>query len=515
MARKSNTEIIPMKDRDEDKGKLAYLLEALEEAAGSGKKRVKWDHEKVEIEREGTKIKLPAEPGPMPIDDAITALQRLKKDEETVADLHEVINGYPQECIVAFVKAMEYLYGWASPVPTPGFFGPQPPQFLSIQTDVDDYVQVPWGSFKIPGVEHPITTHANWDKRSPQLIIVGKARKKERAVLLELAAITRRFLIEGSIYRGKALHIKGEGSKLDFNSPPQFIDVSKVDLDQLIMSRDVQLQIDTSISAVIRHTAKVRDAKIPLKRGVLLEGPYGTGKTLTSRMTAKLCVDNGWTFIAVDRAESLPIALTFAQRYQPAAVFCEDVDRATEERTDAANDLLNTIDGILTKDAEVMVILTTNHVEKINQAMLRPGRLDAVITVSPPDAEAVSRLIKLYARGLLADGETLEEVGAELAGNIPAVIREVVERSKLAMIAQGHAKLTESDLMISAKGMKAHMALLAPKGEKVNAEENLGRAVGRLLEKYAPDDIPVKLQALLNHLDIEADDIPEPKKKAA
>lgn len=319
-----------------------------------------------------------------------------------------------------------------------------------------------------------------------------KAVKKERKVLKELAELTRQILAEESIYRGKALHIKGS-HQLDMDNPPEFIDVRKVDLAQLVFNKDVQAQIDTSIYAVIKHTEAVRAAKIPLKRGVLLEGKYGVGKTLASRATAKLCVDNGWTFITVDRAEMLAEALAFARRYQPSVVFCEDIDRAMSERNDAANDLLNTIDGIINKNAEVMVVLTTNHIEKIETAMLRPGRLDAVITITPPDAEAVERLIRLYARGLLARGETLEEVGAELAGSIPSVIREVVERSKLAMISQGRDKLAESDLMISAKGMKAHMALLVRRPETPTVEQRLGEALGEIVRSatlgFDPEDV--------------------------
>jgi SpoVK/Ycf46/Vps4 family AAA+-type ATPase len=78
----------------------------------------------------------------------------------------------------------------------------------------------------------------------------------------------------------------------------------------------------------------VQAHKVPLKRGVLLEGPYGTGKTLTAFVTAKKCVENGWTFIMLDRVAALKEALTFARMYAPAVVFAEDIDRSVEgERT--------------------------------------------------------------------------------------------------------------------------------------------------------------------------------------
>lgn len=469
------------------RGSLAHLLEQ----ALSSSAPVDWDKENAQIERAGKKIVLPNEPGPMPINTAIDALYRLQADEEEETTVDERIHAFPLEAAVAFVAAMEELYGWASPVPTPTFFGPRPPHFISVQTDVDTYVQVPWGSFKIPGVENNIEIRQNTDsKGAVYLQVIGTVRKRERRVLLELAAKTREILKERSIYRGKAIHITTSADAvLDMDHPPGFLDLRRVDPNELIMNKDVQAQIDTNINAPIRFTDRVRAANIPLKRGVLLEGRYGVGKTMTTRMTAKLCVDNGWTFITIDRAASLTEALKFAQRYQPAVVFCEDIDRATETRDEGANDLLNTIDGIISKSAEVMVVLTTNHVEKIEPAMLRPGRLDAVITVTEPDADSVTRLIQLYSRGLLRENEPLDEVGRELAGNIPAVVREVVERSKLAMISSGRNQITQDDLLVSVRGMKAHLALLAPKDAKKSVAERFGDSFRELLTEGMDADL--------------------------
>lgn len=447
-------------------------------------KPIDWLHENVGIKHEGRQITLPAEPGEMPIPEAIEALERLQHDENQLTTVDEKIMAYPLEAAIAFVAAMEHLYGWASPVPTPSFFGPIPPHFMSVQVAVGEFVQVPWGSFKIPGVENNVEIKAGRDHKGQLFLqVVGEVRKRERKVLLELASLTREILKESSIYRGKAISIKtNEQNQLDMESPPEFMDLKDVVLSELIMNSQVEAQIRTNIYAPIMYTEKVRAAGIPLKRGVLLEGKYGVGKTMTTRATAKICEDHGWTFINVDRASSLKEAVMFAQRYQPAVVFCEDIDRVTGTRDEKANDLLNTVDGILSKNADVMIVLTTNHVDLIEQAMLRPGRLDAVISVLPPDGPAVGRLIQLYSRGLLREGESLVEVGQVLEGNIPAVIREVVERSKLAMIANGHEQLTEEDLLVSANGMQSHLALLAPKETKRTKEEALGHAMRDLVE---------------------------------
>jgi transitional endoplasmic reticulum ATPase len=227
-------------------------------------------------------------------------------------------------------------------------------------------------------------------------------------------------------------------------------------------------QIQTNLFTPIEHTDRCREYHIPLKRGVLLEGPYGTGKTLTAFVTAVKAQQNGWTFILLDKVGGLKKALEFARMYGPAVVFSEDIDRAvTGERSVEMDDILNTIDGIESKGSDIITILTSNHVENINPAMLRPGRLDAVIRVHAPDAQSAEKLIRIYARDMLNSDEDVTEAAKHLEGQIPAVIREAVERAKLYAIGRDPSargiRFTGKDLSNSARGMKMHLELLKPK----------------------------------------------------
>ncbi len=245
----------------------------------------------------------------------------------------------------------------------------------------------------------------------------------------------------------------------------------------------------TNLFTPIERTEHCRRLKIPLKRGVLLEGPYGTGKTLTAFVTAKKCADNGWTFIMLDRVSGLKDALTFARMYSPAVVFAEDIDRVVAgERSVSMDDVLNNIDGVESKGTEIITILTSNHAENINRAMLRPGRLDAVLHIVAPDAKAAEKLMRLYARGLILDTEDLTNAGVELNGQIPAVIREVVERSKLYAVSRcvtpnDEFTLKGSDLELAAKGMKEHLKLLNPSAaQPLNSNEQLGKALSLVVQ---------------------------------
>src|SRR5882672_4924778 len=262
-------------------------------------------------------------------------------------------------------------------------------------------------------------------------------------------------------------------------------------------------QVVTNLWTPIEHTAWCREHDVPLKRGVLLEGPYGTGKTLAATITAKKCEANGWTFITVGRVSALEAALQFAVGYQPCVVFVEDIDREMAgERTAKMDDILNKVDGIVSKVSEIMVVLTSNKAGEINRAMLRPGRLDAVLHIGAPDAGAVQKLLRVYGRKLIRPDEDLTQAGAALAGRIPAVIREVVERSKLYAISRAPGAeffLTDADIVRSAKGMAHHLRLLDgdPTEDKTPAER-LATALGEVVADHPYNHALVKQVATLS-----------------
>lgn len=426
----------------------------------------------LDIERKGTKMILPADPRPMTYDEAITGLQLRKKEEETVVSVNEIVKAFPFDGAYAFMKAMQSLYGWATPVPTPGFFGPRPPATISLEIGFEKTTQIIWGDFSIPSIpESRLTTGVYQDDSGMvYFCIKGQVKKQYMDEVKKLADLTRAIVKEYSIYRGQAIRLEvDEHGDIDFNKAPKFIDLSRVNAEELTYSKDVMAQIQMNLFTPIEHTEACRKHRIPLKRGVLLQGPYGTGKTLAAFVAAQKCVANGWTFILLSRVSGLGDALAFARMYGPSVVFAEDIDREVsgDERTVEIDDILNTIDGIESKGSEIITVLTSNHLENINQAMLRPGRLDAIIHVTAPDASAAEKLVRIYSRDTLDKDADLTEVGEELNGKIPAVIREVVERSKLYAISRdpsaSEVKIQPSDIVYSAKGMKAHLELLAPK----------------------------------------------------
>jgi len=452
-----------------------------------------FDNIDVEIRREGRELVLPGEPVPMTYQAGIKMLERKIEEEETEVAVNEQVTGFWLDSAVAFAKAMRRIYGWAQAVPTPTFFGPEPPRMLDVETGVNERTKVIWGSFQLPNIAGRLETRLSRKGRQALFTIAGSTKRKHLGAIAELADLTRQIVREESIYRGKAFTVPVDDNGNISNDPtvqPSFIDTSKVDPAGLVFPEITASQVDTLLLAPIRHTEAARRLGIPLKRGVLLAGPFGTGKTLTAAVTARIAEENGWTYITAKTAKAVANLAEFARLYQPSVIFVEDVDSVLGgERNEDMNTILNTIDGVLNKGDAVITVLTTNNVEAIHQAMLRPGRLDAVIMVDPPDRAAAERLMRMYGRGLIPEDEALDGAARELAGQIPATIREVVERSKLAALHRaggggGDFYLLDADLTAAARGMKHHLDLLnRPLDRVLSPAEKLGQAMAELVSR--------------------------------
>lgn len=504
------------------------MLDDTKERGSLGKERMKylteWDFQRTKVQHEGKHIVLPADPGNMELRTAAKHLNKLADEDEMEVDVNETIACYPFDGLIALNDAMAFLFGWSSPTPTPSFFGPIPPEIISVQTgpEYGDYRQVPVGSFTIPAMEdkYRVNIGMTGTPSNPNVYIAATVPRKYERIIRMIAKKARELLAQNSIYRGKAIRVHTNDNGIDYSQQPEFFATGAITEDDLHLNDSIMRTVETSILTPIKHMDKCKQAQVPLKRGVLLEGPYGVGKTLISRITSKVATQNGWTFILIEDVSALRSALELAKTFQPCVVFAEDLDRAVKlDRDDVANEILNTVDGVLSKSAEVMVVFTTNHVERIAKAMLRPGRLDAVISVRPPDAKTCASLIRYYGRGLISAEENIDEACAMLSGQIPAVIREVVERAKL----HGIPNCTEDgqlpaisgiDLLATAEQMTNHLALLNSADDAPTDAENLFNSLGRVVAKFAiggnatglatQDDIEESVEEIKSHVDSNA-----------
>jgi ATP-dependent 26S proteasome regulatory subunit len=210
--------------------------------------------------------------------------------------------------------------------------------------------------------------------------------------------------------------------------------------DELVLPDHVLASIERHVLGIAEARARLRLSGQHVKRGLMLHGPPGTGKTHTIRYLISTARDHTVIVLTGGALGWIRAAVGLARLLQPCIVVCEDVDLVAQERGPMPGysnpvlfDMLNAIDGI-EEDADVTFILTTNRADLLEPALAaRPGRVDLAMEIPLPDAEARRRLIDLYGRGLdvrLADPDTVVE---RTAGVTASFIRELLR--KAAMIA--------------------------------------------------------------------------------
>jgi AAA+ superfamily predicted ATPase len=224
-------------------------------------------------------------------------------------------------------------------------------------------------------------------------------------------------------------------------APTRYSDIGGLD--------EVIRQVRESVELPLRHPEVIARLGITPPRGVLLYGPPGCGKTMLARAVAH---ESGLHFMAVSGPElitkwhgesedNLRKVFAEAREKQPCIVFFDEIDAIAQSRSSAESlrldarfttQLLVLLDGIH-DPGQVFVIGTTNRLDLLDPALLRPGRFDRIIAVPRPDRAARLAILNIHARKLplgpavhlarIVDG--LEDAtGADIA----FVVREAAHR---------------------------------------------------------------------------------------
>lgn len=407
---------------------------------------------------------------------------KIREDEESMS-FDRKFPFRPWDGARATYQAIKRAFGMVRQVGTPGFWGMEPPSLITINVGPDQTEQVPWGGLKVPMIENTTFYLGGYaDKEMGTLFrITAEGPRKNRFLVEGLFKLVQEELETNSMFRGKAF---------DGQEEPKFLDLSSVRRDKVIYSEDVETQLEANVWALMRWTDKMEALGVPLKRAVLFEGPYGTGKTLGAYLTAQVAQEAGWTFIYCRPGrDSLEQVMATARLYQPACVFFEDIDTlASSNEEDHIAKLLDIFDGIQAKGTKIVCVLTTNHVEELHKGMLRPGRLDAIIHIGSLDATGYERMVRaLVPEGQLADEIDWPAVAASMAGFLPAFAREAIDRAVRYNLARGHgtpSAITTSDLVGASEGLRPQLQLMEDAADKpqVNA---LGEAFSAVVEKAA------------------------------
>jgi ATPase family associated with various cellular activities (AAA) len=258
------------------------------------------------------------------------------------------------------------------------------------------------------------------------------------------AAATRdeidRLMRVHDVFRGQVLSFTQ--SEHHGNELVSFLPRPAVTAREVVLPDGVLENIEQHIVEIGGYSRELLSAGQHLKRGLLLHGPPGTGKTHTVRyLTGRLA---GTTVILLTGASIRFIdqAAALARRLQPSMVVLEDVDLVATDRDYSPHgnpllfSLLEAMDGV-GADADVTFVLTTNRADILETALAdRPGRIDLAVEIPRPDDRCRERLLQVYARGLALDAD-LDPVVAGTEGVTASFIKEMIRRTVLVSLRAG------------------------------------------------------------------------------
>jgi cell division protease FtsH len=220
----------------------------------------------------------------------------------------------------------------------------------------------------------------------------------------------------------------------------------------------------SEIVDMLRNPDKYRRLGALMPRGVLLSGLPGTGKTLLARAVAG---ESGVPFFAASASEFIEMIVGVgasrvrdlfeqARKVAPSIIFIDEIDAigrarsassfgGVDEREQTLNQILTEMDGF-TGSEGVIVIAATNRPELLDPALLRPGRFDRRVVVSPPDAQGRLAILRIHTRKvLLAPSVDLDKVAAVSPGATGADLRNLVNEAALLAARRGHEGVEHSD----------------------------------------------------------------------
>jgi ATPase family associated with various cellular activities (AAA) len=260
----------------------------------------------------------------------------------------------------------------------------------------------------------------------------------------------RSLMLARSVLRGQVLAFSGN----DFMpgaAGVEFLPRPRIRGDEVILPPGLLSEITRHVVGIGKHREALRAAGQHLKRGVLLYGPPGSGKTLTVRHLLSETPGTTAVVLAGDSIRFVTQAAELARAMQPSIVVLEDVDLIATDRTMSVGPqpllfaMLDALDG-LDGDADVAFVLTTNRVEVLEHALAdRPGRVDLAAEIPVPDDAGRHRLFRLYADGLPLSERAIEDAAARSAGATGAFAKEVMRRTVLRAVEEAREP-TDADL---------------------------------------------------------------------
>ena len=232
-------------------------------------------------------------------------------------------------------------------------------------------------------------------------------------------------------------------------------------------------EVKEVIELPIKHPEIFESLGISQPKGVLLYGPPGTGKTLLARAVAH---HTDCCFIRVQGGELVQKYIgegarmvrelfIMARQHAPSIIFMDEIDSIGGQRIEGSRgdsevqrtmlELLNQLDGFETT-SNIKIIMATNRIDILDDALLRPGRIDRKIEFPNPNEDARLDILKIHSRKMnLMRGIDLMKIAKLMPGGSGAETKAVCTEAGMFALRERRIHVTQEDFeLAAAKVMK-------------------------------------------------------------
>ncbi|MDD5402797.1 MAG: ATP-binding protein [Dehalococcoidales bacterium] len=226
------------------------------------------------------------------------------------------------------------------------------------------------------------------------------------------------------------------GTKIEFTGRIHFLNRKDKNWDSIIVDPSIKQEIKANTTGFLARMEIWNKLGIPPKRGVLLVGEPGTGKTIICKALMSEAENiTGINANAYGLAEDdyLTELYELAEDLAPCLVFLEDIDLIGQDRDvfgyphgAALLSLLAVLDGVEEK-AEIVTVATTNCLETLDKAISRrPSRFDRVIKLGKPNLDQRRDIIDRICGKIPLEESAKCYIARHSEGMTPAQLQEIV-----------------------------------------------------------------------------------------
>jgi len=281
--------------------------------------------------------------------------------------------------------------------------------------------------------------------------------KKDEGIIHEFSSEVKKWMKINNFFRGERLEY------LPF-ARIGFLDYNKnIDWEAVILPKELKDDVILNVIFPLSNEKLCKKHNIPWRRGVLLAGIAGTGKTQLARVLCNT-LDNKVTIIwaspkALHDVEKVKLLFDASRYFAPTLLIIEDIDFVGKSRdyvTDPiVGELLTQLDGNAPNHG-LFVIATSNRPELLDKALIeRPSRFDVKLIFEVPDKEHRLKMVKHFSIGKQFKEEVTPNMIADMTtGMTGAYIKEVITYGMLLSLKQGKNIIEKEHLMKAIKQIK-------------------------------------------------------------